>query len=69
MISLNRKLIEDDIDDGHPYNTYGPQLATPLMSRQIENGMHYTMFTNQFRMTAGVEGVVFNAMLRRAPAE
>lgn len=54
VMSLNRKLVGDS-EDGLPFNIFGPQLTTPLMSRQIENGMPYVMFKTQFRMTAGIE--------------
>ncbi len=54
VISLYAKLIRDD-PTSHPYNIFAPQLSTSLMSRQIENGMPYTMFTKQYRMTAGLE--------------
>ena len=37
------------------YNIFTPQLATSLMARQIGNGMSYTMFTRQCRMTARIE--------------
>ena len=37
------------------YNIFTPQLATSLVARQIENGMRYTMFTRQYRMTARIE--------------
>ena len=52
--SLHRKLDEDD-HNSLPYNIFAPQLATSLMAQQVENGMSYTMFTKQYRMTAGVK--------------
>ena len=54
VYSHNQKLIGEE-DDGLPYNIFGPQLTTPLMTRQIDNGMPYVMFKIQYRMTAGIE--------------
>ena len=51
VLSHLRKLNETDF----PYNIFAPQMCMSLMARQIENGHRYTMFTTQYRMTAGIE--------------
>ena len=52
--SLHRKLDQDDYNS-LLYNMFAPQLANGPIAQQIENGMNYTMFTGQYRMTAGVK--------------
>ena len=52
--SLHAKLVPGD-ENSLPYNNFAAQLATSLMDRQIQNGMRYTMFTKQYRMTVGLE--------------
>ena len=54
VLSLHAKLVPGD-EKSLPYNNFAAQLATSLMERQIQNGMRYTMFTKQYRMTAGLE--------------
>ena len=49
-----RKLVADD-SASLPYNIFAPQMCMSLMARQIQNGHRYTMFTTQYRMTAGIE--------------
>ena len=50
---------EDEDNDSivtHDHESEARRSQTkPLMERQIENGMPYTMFTKQYRMTAGLE--------------
>ena len=54
LLSRHTKLIPDD-PISLPNNVFAPQLSTSLRDRQIENGLRYTMFTKQYRMTAGLE--------------
>ena len=69
VLSYHAKLDKDD-KQSLPFNIFAPQLAESLMGRSIENGMRYTMFTEQYRMTAGLEALssvlCYNGRLQNA---
>ena len=52
--SLHVKLVADD-ETSPPYNIFARQLNTSFMTRQLNSGMEYSMFKNQFRMTSGIQ--------------